>query len=143
MFHWLRAALKGEVPTGRSLGKAGERLAARRLRSKGHKVLVRNHETDRGEIDLITLAPDRRTIVIVEVKTRLAPEARNTSCNIAPEAAITRHKARKLLALAQAAITSHQWQGRPIRIDVVAVDWDPAGRHAVRHYENAITMADR
>lgn len=143
MFDWLRGAISRKVPTGRALGAAGERLAARRLRRMGHKVLRRNHATSRGEIDLITLAPDRRTIVVVEVKTRLIPEARSGVSHVAPEAAITRHKARKLLELAEAAIASGEWKGRPIRIDVVAVDWNPAGAHALRHYENAITMADR
>ena len=143
MFEWLRGALRRRTPTGRALGAAGERLAARRLRKLGHKVLARNHVTTRGEIDLITLAPDRRTIVIVEVKTRLAPEARQGTSQVAPEAAITRHKARKLLELAEAEIATGRWRGRPIRIDVVAVDWSPTGAHALRHYENAITMSDR
>lgn len=143
MFEWLRSAFGRGVPTGRALGAAGERLAARRLRRAGHKVLARNQCTARGEIDLITLAPDRRTIVIVEVKTRLAPAARTGSSQVAPEAAITRHKARKLLALAEAEIASGRWRGHPIRIDVVAVDWNPKGSHDLRHYENAITMDDR
>lgn len=143
MLQWLHSAFRRRVPTGRELGAAGERLAARRLRRLGHKVLRRNHVTARGEIDLITLAPDRRTIVVVEVKTRLIPEARAGRSQVAPEAAITRQKARKLLELAEAAVSTGEWKGRPIRIDVVAVDWDPSGAHGLRHYENAITMSDR
>jgi len=142
MLDWIRTRVVGWTPTGRALGAAGERVARRTLRRRGHKVLLSNYRTRRGELDIVTLGPDRRTIVIVEVKTRLEESLRVSGVTVRPEEAITRRKAHKLLALAAAAVLERGWGGRPVRIDVVAVDWDPRGRHAVRHYENAVTMSD-
>lgn len=143
MFDRLRTRLLGWSPTGKALGAAGERVAAARLRQLGHRVLLRNHLLRRGELDLVTLAPDGRTIVIVEVKTRLAPAARTGVSEVAPEAAITRQKTQKLLNLTREIAVRRGWVGRPIRIDVVGVDWHPRGRHTIRHFENAVTAPGR
>lgn len=143
MFDRLRAMLVGWKPSGKALGAAGERIAARMLRRRGYRVLMRNCALRSGELDLVTLGPDGRTIVIVEVKTRLAPEARRGMMDVAPEAAVTSRKSRKLIALAQELVARRGWTDRPIRIDVVGVDWRPRGRHIVRHHENAVTMHGR
>lgn len=143
MLDWIRTRLLGWTPTGRALGAAGERVARRTLRRGGHKILLTNHTMRHGELDIVTLAPDRRTIVFVEVKTRLDPRFRTSVTTVLPEGAITRRKARKLLALAETAMTRQGWRGRPVRIDVVAIDWHPRGRHAIRHYENAVTLSGR
>lgn len=50
------------------IGRRGERIAARLLKSKGYRIIDRNVEMSRGEIDIIAL--DGRTLVFVEVKTR-------------------------------------------------------------------------
>lgn len=50
------------------LGRSGERLAARRLRQAGYRVLARNYRAAGGELDLV--AADSRTLLFVEVKTR-------------------------------------------------------------------------
>lgn len=116
------------------LGPRGERHAARFLRHAGYRVLARNLHIGPGEADLIALAPDRRTIVVVEVKTRLLggphPE---------PERSITARKRHKLLGVARAVRSRGRWLDRPIRIDVIAIDW-PAGKGKpiVRHYQNAV-----
>lgn len=52
----------------RLLGSRGEDVAARYLKEKGFKILVRNFKTPLGEIDII--AEDRETLVFIEVKTR-------------------------------------------------------------------------
>src|ERR1044072_3413935 len=52
------------------LGRAGEQHAAAHLERRGLTVVVRNHRTRWGEIDLI--AVDDRRIVFCEVKTSLA-----------------------------------------------------------------------
>ncbi len=122
------------------LGGAGERLAAGRLRKKGYRVLARNLRIAGGELDLVTLAPDRTTIVFVEVKTRRVVDGRASP---PPEASITAKKRANLLALAQRVSSRHGWSDRPLRIDVVAIDWPARGKPAVRHYENAVTPGAR
>ena len=53
------------------LGRRGERIAAARLRREGYRILARNVRNRFGEIDLVAEAPDRRTVVVVEVKAGL------------------------------------------------------------------------
>lgn len=52
------------------IGSRGERLAARRLRRAGFRILARNYRALEGEIDLI--ASDGQQLLFVEVKTRTA-----------------------------------------------------------------------
>jgi putative endonuclease len=51
-----------------SLGRLGERLAAEHMERLGYRIVVRNHRTRYGEIDLV--AVDARRLVFVEVKAR-------------------------------------------------------------------------
>lgn len=50
-------------------GRAGEALAEKLLRKKGHKIVARNYRTSHGEIDRISLAPDK-TLVFTEVRSK-------------------------------------------------------------------------
>jgi len=49
------------------LGRRGEALAGRHLESLGYSILVRNHRTRSGEINLV--AKDQDTLVFAEVRT--------------------------------------------------------------------------
>jgi putative endonuclease len=120
----------------RQLGAAGERLARRRLRADRYRILARNLRTRTGELDIVALAPDGSTVVFVEVKTRVIRDDRQTP---PPESQITAHKRRKLLQLAQRVASQQGWSDRPLRIDVIAIDWPTDGRPDVRHYVNAVT----
>ena len=120
------------------LGPAGERVAARFLRAEGMRILDRNVRTRVGEVDLIALAPDKRTIVLVEVKSRRI-DAQEASRSPRPEASVGARKQRKLLMLAQSLARTRGWRDRPMRIDVVAVEWPDAGRPRVRRFERAVT----
>lgn len=91
-------------------------------------MLGRNVEAGVGEADLVCLAPDRRTIVIVEVKTRRG------GAGFAPETAIGAAKRRKLEQVARALIKRKRWQDRPVRIEAVAVEWPERGRPIVRRF---------
>lgn len=116
-----------------SVGRRGERAAARYLKARGYRVLASNARVPMGEADLVCLAPDRATVVIVEVKTRLV--AAGTVDPIPPEVNITAHKRGKLLSIARHLARANGWEERPVRIDVVAVEW-PVGRGkmVVRHH---------
>lgn len=112
ILHWWR--------TYWSLGRRGERAAARLLRSQGYRVLARNARVPMGEADLVCLAPDGKTVVIVEVKTRIVRDGFDA---VPPEANITAHKRRKLASIARHLVRTNGWETREVRIDVVAVEW--------------------
>jgi putative endonuclease len=124
----------------RALGGRGERLAARLLRRQGYQILGRNVRVSVGEADIVCVAPDRTTVVVVEVKTRLRGESVSAKGNMmAPEASVHAHKRRKLAAVANALVRANGWSDRPVRIDVVAIEWPEAGRPAVRHHIGAVS----
>jgi Holliday junction resolvase-like predicted endonuclease len=71
-FLW-RALASRMLPAPRD---AGERAAERFLRALGYRVLARNWRSPRDardEADLVVLSPDRREVVIVEVKRAAGP----------------------------------------------------------------------
>lgn len=98
---------------------------------RGYQVIGRNLRFRRGEIDLLCVAPDERTVVLVEVKAR----ARSRGV-YRPEAAITARKRRTLHLLAAQVRRSNNWEDRPVRIDVVAVEL--GDRVECRHYEAVV-----
>jgi len=123
-------------------GRLGERAASQYLRGHKYKILKRNLRTPVGEVDLLCLAPDRRTIVLVEVKTRsAAPGASGPA--VAPELALNRAKRKKLLAIATDLIRRRGWAGRTVRIDLIAIDTDPNGEQQIRHHPNAVMLPGR
>ncbi len=67
MLSFLRNLFNAETPRD-ALGDRGENVAARYLRNRGYKIIVRNFRCDLGEIDIV--ARDGKTLVFVEVKTR-------------------------------------------------------------------------
>lgn len=126
-------------PASARLGRKGEALACRHLRKRRYRVLARNVRTARGEADIVALAPDRRTIVVVEVKAR----TRSANLPSTGERAISAEKKRRLIAVAQEIARRRRWQDRPLRIDVVAIDQAVGQRPVIRHHERAVTLNDR
>ncbi len=114
----------------RIVGRRGEKLAARHLRRVGYRILERNLTVGRDEADLIALAPDGRTVVVVEVKTR-------TGDFLSPELNINRNKQYRLARLAAKLLQTRRFEGRPFRFDAVAIYWPESGKPELRHYEAA------
>ena len=112
------------------IGVRGERVAVRFLKRRGYRILARNLRNRFGEIDLIVQPRGEPTIVIVEVKAGTGGRHR-------PEVHVTPHQQRKLVALAAQAVRRHRLHGRPIRFDVIAVDFIDDQKPAVRHYVGA------
>jgi putative endonuclease len=131
------------VRTGRrdKLGPRGERAAARYLRRKGFRVLGRNLETNFGEADLLCEAPGG-CIVVVEVKARRFRDGAPP-----PEASVTQTKRQKLARILEHLIKKNGWQGRPRRVDVVAIEFHKrrwlGPRPVVKHFENAVLKGGR
>lgn len=117
----LRAALN------RWLGNAGENAAARYLRKKGLRILIRGYRTSRGEIDLI--ARDGDTVVFVEVKTRRQGQ---------PAEAVTLEKQRRLTLAAVEFLKRHNLLEGRARYDIVAIVWpDNAAEPVIEHFPHA------
>lgn len=136
----LRLVTPTPAEAERRLGRAGERAAAKLLRRAGYRVLGRNVRVRIGEADLVCEAPDRRTIVIVEVKTRRTAAA-GAAPQLPPEANVHRRKRAKLVSVTRYLAKANGWTDRPVRIDVVGVEWPPRGKPVLRHHIGAVTAA--
>lgn len=115
---------------GGSLGARGERAASLWLRNRGYRLLERNRAIGRDEADLIMLAPDGQTIVLVEVKTRLSETP-------PPESNITREKRQHLSRIAARLMRDKKYANRALRFDVVTVVWPRGEKPQIRHFEHA------
>lgn len=137
-FTTCRALLAGSPRARRgshhTLGASGERVAARYLRKRGYRVLARNLRVPAGEADLICAAPDRRTIVLVEVKTRRPTPGRGRR----PEMQVGPAKQHRLRAIIRSVASTNGWSDRPLRIDIIAIDWPAQGSPTVRHFIAAV-----
>lgn len=112
----------------KSTGNLGEDAAAEYLTGKGYKILERNLRLFCGEIDI--LAEDKRTLVIVEVKT-----VRGSGFGQAQD--LVRHKKQeKLRSLARA--LEQKYPNRNIRIDVIGVDLSDPDEPKIEHLINAV-----
>ncbi len=100
------------------------------LKRKGYRLLARNLRNRFGEIDIVALAPDKRTVVIVEVKSA-------EDVNALPELRVDHHKQRRLTALAAQIVRRYKLQNQPIRFDVVGVNLPAGEKPQLRHYEAA------
>lgn len=133
---WWRGLRRGPVPVHKALGYLGEDAAATFLKRRGFRVLGRNIECGCGEADLVCRAPDRRTMVLVEVKTKRTREGLVSA--YPPELSVHAAKRRKLTELARHLAKLNRWRGLPLRIDVVAVEWPQRGKPVIRHWEDAV-----
>ncbi|MEM9082907.1 MAG: YraN family protein [Planctomycetota bacterium] len=118
------------------VGAMGERIAARYLASEGMRVIERNTDMTGGEIDLIALDQDQKTVVFVEVKTRRLPSDRHERYR--PEVSITPQKRKKLVRLAERVTRDRGWEDRQKRIDVIAVELASRAAPVIRHHRAAV-----
>lgn len=96
-----------------AVGRFGEELAAKHLRTTGMVILDRNWTCRFGEIDIV--ARDGDTLVICEVKTRTG-----TSHGTSRES-VGSAKAARLRKLANAWLAERRLSPAAVRIDLVAV----------------------
>jgi putative endonuclease len=116
----------------RQLGRAGEALAAEHLERLGHTIVVRNHRTRFGELDLVSR--DARHLVFTEVKTRRA------SRGASPWDALDPRKRAQVRAMAAAYLAEvpERPRGLELRFDAIGVTIDGQGRLlALDHLEGA------
>ncbi len=82
------------------------------------------------EADLIAVAPDGETLVIVEVKTRSGEVP-------FPEIALDQDKQYRLARLASRLERMPEYRDHPIRFDAIAIVWPADGEPDLKHYQDA------
>jgi putative endonuclease len=95
------------------LGKQGEKLALKTIRSMGYKDILQNYRCPLGEIDLI--ARDADTLVFLEIKTR-----RTGSTGYAKEA-VNARKRHQISKVALTYMKANNCSDMRARFDVVAI----------------------
>ena len=115
--------------TRQHLGRLGENLAHAYLKRSGWLILDRNWRCRWGEIDMVGL--DGSALVICEVRTRRGRRSGT------PLESVTPLKLRRLRLLAGQWIQTRGARPRSVRIDVIGVQVDEQGRHAISHVRGA------
>ncbi|MDP3991720.1 MAG: YraN family protein [Candidatus Colwellbacteria bacterium] len=112
------------------LGKLGEDLACRYLKKKGYKVIERNYLKPWGELDIVTISPEK-ILVLVEVKTVSGPAP-----IVAGEDQFTQAKSIKFKRVAELyANSSTLLNDKGWQIDLIAITVD-GSEFDLKHYEN-------
>jgi putative endonuclease len=114
------------------LGRLGEDLAFKKIKSLGYKCIARNYRCSLGEIDLI--AKDGEYLVFIEIKTR-----RGKSIEYAKEA-VDKHKMRQISKVALYYMKENNCWDMKSRFDVVAIRVDQ-GMEDVQVIPNAFELA--
>jgi putative endonuclease len=118
------------------MGQSGEQAASEYLKDRGFRVLGRNLRVPMGEADLLCEAPDRRTIVLIEVKTRSTESTQDG--RRPPELSVRQRKRRTLSRILRYLCAANRWEDRPSRIDVVAIEFHDGRVAAIRHHPDAV-----
>ena len=97
----------------KNIGNYGETLVSNFLENNNHKILHRNFETSKGEIDIISLF--NKILVFTEVKTRFSKEYGS------PFEAVTKSKQNNIKKLAAYYIYRYGLKNYYVRFDVAEV----------------------
>jgi putative endonuclease len=117
-------------------GTRSERAAAKYLRKRGYRILVRNYRCRHGEIDLIAL--DGKCIVFVEVRSTGGDDPS------VPAASVNDAKQLRLTNLALTFLKEKRLLDHAARFDVLAVSWPPDRREPViEHHPLAFDASGR
>ena len=105
------------------IGKKGEEIAQKYLKSIGYELRDTNVRIMRDEIDIIALDPFDNVLVFAEVKTRSSAVS-----DIDPAVNMTMSKKRKVCRSARHWICNHQYDGG-YRIDIIYIVAGKVLRH--------------
>jgi len=114
------------------LGRQGEGLALKKIKSFGYQCITTNYRCSLGEVDLI--AKDGDTFVFIEIKTR-----KGRSLGYAKEA-VHEKKRRQLSKVALAYLKNNDLLGSKARFDVVAIQMKEGGAE-IEWVKNAFDLA--
>ena len=113
------------------LGRRGEKIAARHLRSVGMKILGKNYTCPAGEADIIALDRKASAIVVVEVKTRSSDKV------VSPVSAINDNKRTRLRRIAEYYLCSRDTGGLSVRFDVISIVMPPRKKPEIQYIRDA------
>ena len=111
-----------------TLGRKGEKFAAKFLRKNKYKLWYTNFRTDNGEIDIISETD--RYLVFTEVKTRTEGQM------LEPSAAVDYNKRQRIFKAATAYIKLSGFTKQP-RFDIAEVICHSDGKLSINYIENA------
>lgn len=121
-----------------SLGRFGERAAARYLKKNGYKILERNYVAASHEVDII--AKSREYLIFVEVKTRTV--GKEDPREPRPSSAVTPEKQRSIIAAAKC--YGKFISGIKRRLDIIEVYAEECGKkrtvREIKHLEGAFNV---
>ena len=105
----------------KEVGRIGEDLVARWLKTKGYIIVRQNFRSDYGEIDIVAESP--KTVAFVEVKTRKADSL------VTPKDAVDKSKQRKIALTARNFLKMAHLKEMKYRFDIAEVTYryDEAG----------------
>lgn len=103
------------TPTRSAAGRYWEEVAADHLSAHGLGIVERGYRCRLGEIDIV--CRDAATLVIVEVR------ARASNAYVKAAESIDCAKRRKILRATRHFLMRHpEWDQKPVRFDVIAID---------------------
>lgn len=124
------------------LGNLGEDITCEYLKKQGYHILARNYRKKYGEIDVISVAPNK-ALVFIEVKTMIASSSGE---KLVPEDQMTSAKLIKFRRVAQMFAASHPdliSEKSGWRLDLVTISIPRKGtgdfdfnNPVISHYEN-------
>ncbi|MCD6023925.1 MAG: hypothetical protein K0Q91_841 [Fibrobacteria bacterium] len=119
-------------------GRRGEAAALDYLLQRGYRLRDRNYRFGRGELDLVMESP-AGDLVFIEVKSSRGAHAGD------PLAWVHGRKQLQIQRIAQGYCLAKGIPDRPMRFDVIAVEWDPKAPEQVRirHVEQAFMPEGR
>ena len=112
------------------LGTWGEDLAAAYLREKGYSIRDTDWKLGKRDLDIVALTPDQRTIVFVEVKTRLSDAV------MKPEDAVDIKKIRSIGYTANSYIKELDID-LETRFDIISIIGKHGEQTRIEHIEDA------
>lgn len=98
-----------------ALGRRGEDLAHRYLRSAGFVIVARNYRPNAGDVEVDIVARDNGTLVFIEVKSRISAEFGS------PERAIDSEKQKRIVRAARSYATRAGIDWNQVRFDTVSI----------------------
>jgi putative endonuclease len=98
-----------------ALGRRGEDLAHRYLRSSGYTVVARNYRPAGGEVEADIVARQGETVVFVEVKSRASGDYGT------PDRAIGAEKQKNIVRAARAYATRAGIEWSQVRFDTISI----------------------
>ena len=111
-----------------TIGRKGENLATRYLKSNKYIIITRNYYSTFGELDII--AKDNNTLVFVEVKTR-------TSNLTSALNSVSYAKQQKIIATASLYLNEHpEFENLATRFDVIAIIFKD-NKYSLKHLKDA------